>query len=136
MSFKHTWQCIINVPIDQQRISIYYWQWISLLVRVAELVETVFFVLRKKQNQVSHLHVYHHVSTIILLWAFFKYSAGMMEIYIAILNSMIHVIMYSYYLLTIFKVFPKYLNMFKPILTSMQLVSCSNKIKNKTFLLT
>ncbi|CAO1421141.1 unnamed protein product [Diamesa tonsa] len=121
-TFKNTWKCIINVPIDDHRISLYFWQWISLIVRLAELVETVIFVLRKKQNQVSHLHVYHHVSTILFLWAFFKYNAGIMEIYIAILNSMIHVIMYSYYLLTIFKVFPKYLKMFKPILTSMQLI--------------
>ncbi|CAO1431020.1 unnamed protein product [Diamesa serratosioi] len=121
-SFKNTWKCIINVPIDASRIDMYFWQWFTLLVKLAELVETVFFVLRKKQNQVSHLHVYHHVSTILILWAFFKYSAGVMEIYIAILNSMIHIIMYSYYLLAIFKVWPKYLNMFKPIITSMQLI--------------
>ena len=123
LSFSQTWKCIIDAPIDDKRIEMYFWQWFSLLVRLAELVETVFFVLRKKQNQVSHLHVYHHVSTILLLWSFFKYSAGIMEIHIAILNSIIHIVMYSYYLLTIFKVWPKYLNMFKPILTSIQLVS-------------
>ena len=120
---------------------------LGIFIRTLELVETVFFVLRKKQNQVSHLHVYHHVSTILLLWAFYKYNASKysswltvwlitiinifqylqftarMELFILILNSIIHVIMYSYYLLTAFKVLDKYLKKFKPIMTSMQLVS-------------
>lgn len=30
------------------------------LIKVIDLLDTVFFVLRKRQNQVSFLHVYHH----------------------------------------------------------------------------
>lgn len=48
--------------------------------------------------------------------------SGFMEIYLAILNSMVHVIMYTYYLLTAFKIWEKYMKLFKPILTSIQLV--------------
>lgn len=30
------------------------------MIKVIDLLDTVFFVLRKKQNQVTFLHVYHH----------------------------------------------------------------------------
>ncbi|CAO1442149.1 unnamed protein product [Diamesa hyperborea] len=118
---KHTWSCI-KEPLENHRMTMYFWSWFAIFVRLIELVETVFFILRKKTNQISRLHVYHHVSTVLFFWAFVKYNAGFMEVYLAILNSGIHVIMYSYYLLTSFKVWEKYLKMFKPILTSMQLI--------------
>ncbi|CAO1420809.1 unnamed protein product [Diamesa tonsa] len=118
---KHTWSCI-KEPLEEHKMRMYFWSWFSIFVRLAELVETVFFILRKKSNQVSKLHVYHHVSTVLFFWSFVKYNAGYMEVYLALLNSGIHVIMYSYYLLTSFKVWEKYLKMFKPILTSMQLI--------------
>ncbi|CAO1442140.1 unnamed protein product [Diamesa hyperborea] len=123
-SFKNTWKCInnTNAPYNSNMIGVFQWTFFAVMVRIAELLETIFFVLRKKQNQVSILHVYHHTSTILLLWIFTKYSSGFMEVYLALLNSGIHVIMYSYYLLTSFKVWEKYLKMFKPILTSMQLI--------------
>jgi hypothetical protein len=44
-----------------------------IMLRIIEFIETVMFVLRKKQNQVSPLHVYHHISTVCLLWVFFNY---------------------------------------------------------------
>ncbi len=53
--------------------------WHTMFVKLIELVETVFFVLRKKQNQISFLHVYHHVTTFVMLWLFVKYSLGKNE---------------------------------------------------------
>lgn len=50
----------------------------TFLLKLVELIETVFFVLRKKQNQVSKLHVYHHTSTALLGWIMVKYSGGKM----------------------------------------------------------
>ncbi|XP_070505842.1 very long chain fatty acid elongase F-like, partial [Chironomus tepperi] len=58
-----------------------------IILRLSELLETVFFVLRKKFKQVSMLHVYHHISTVVLLWIFLLYSGGMMEWFIGALNS-------------------------------------------------
>lgn len=48
----------------------------TFLLKLFELAETVFFILRKKQTQVSKLHVYHHVSTAIFAWIVVKYTAG------------------------------------------------------------
>jgi hypothetical protein len=36
----------------------------------------VFFVLRKKDRQVSFLHVYHHASQVLYTWAYLKYLPG------------------------------------------------------------
>lgn len=73
-SFKNTWKCV-KVP-EENMVEVYkIMQWV-IIDRLAELVEAVFFVLRKKDIQISFLHLYHHISTIVLLWTFFKYSAG------------------------------------------------------------
>lgn len=34
--------------------------WLYYMAKIIELLDTVFFVLRKKHQQVSFLHVYHH----------------------------------------------------------------------------
>lgn len=44
-----------------------------------ELVETAFFILRKKFSQVSSLHVYHHASTFFLSWIGVKFVGGKID---------------------------------------------------------
>uniref|UniRef100_A0A3P9DHJ6 Elongation of very long chain fatty acids protein n=1 Tax=Maylandia zebra TaxID=106582 RepID=A0A3P9DHJ6_9CICH len=41
-----------------------------------EYLDTVFFILRKKFNQVTFLHVYHHCSMFTLWWIGIKWVAG------------------------------------------------------------
>lgn len=50
-----------------------WWYFIS---KVVELLDTVFFVLRKKQAQVTFLHVYHHSVTCLFSWGYLKYLPG------------------------------------------------------------
>lgn len=71
------WKCqSIDYKSNRKANSLVIYSYQTLLLKLAELIETVFFVLRKKQNQVSKLHVYHHVSTAILAWCVVKYAAG------------------------------------------------------------
>jgi hypothetical protein len=51
------------------------------LLRLVELIETVFFVLRKKDNQVSFLHIYHHISTIVFVRILLKYDPSKLKSY-------------------------------------------------------
>ncbi|KAF5298126.1 hypothetical protein FQA39_LY02550 [Lamprigera yunnana] len=70
------------------------------LLKLVDLFDTVFFVLRKKYSQITFLHVYHHAGMCILTWVGTKYLAGGHGIFIGVINSLVHVVMYSYYLLT------------------------------------
>lgn len=73
--------------------------WWYFFAKIIELLDTVFFVLRKKHNQVSFLHVYHHTITALFSWCYLKLLPGEQGIVIGILNSIVHIVMYSYYLI-------------------------------------
>ncbi|XP_035911000.1 elongation of very long chain fatty acids protein 4 isoform X2 [Anopheles stephensi] len=73
--------------------------WVYLMLKIFELLDTVFFVLRKKQNQVSFLHVYHHTIMVLFTWFYLKYIPGTQAAFIGVLNSFVHIFMYTYYLL-------------------------------------
>lgn len=91
------------------------------LVKITELLDTVFFVLRKKQKQVTFLHVYHHTVMIWNTWIGLKYDTSYTLIFLGTVNSFIHVIMYTYYGLSAFPSLRKYL-WWKKYLTRMQLI--------------
>lgn len=47
----------------------------------------------------SFLHVYHHTITALFSWCYLKLLPGEQGIVIGILNSIVHIVMYSYYLI-------------------------------------
>ncbi|CAG2182118.1 unnamed protein product, partial [Oppiella nova] len=71
--------------------------------KVFDLFETIFFVLRKKSNQISFLHVYHHFMVPVLAWLAGKQCPQTVigEVF-CLLNSTVHTVMYLYYLLSAF----------------------------------
>ncbi|XP_065083804.1 very long chain fatty acid elongase 7 [Ochlerotatus camptorhynchus] len=73
--------------------------WLYYICKVVELLDTVFFVLRKKQNQVSFLHLYHHSLMPVCGFIGVKYFAGGHGTLLGVINSFIHVCMYAYYML-------------------------------------
>lgn len=54
--------------------------WWYFFSKIVELLDTVFFVLRKKQSQVTFLHVYHHAITMFFSWGYLKYLPGTLKI--------------------------------------------------------
>uniref|UniRef100_A0A1A9W5Z7 Elongation of very long chain fatty acids protein n=1 Tax=Glossina brevipalpis TaxID=37001 RepID=A0A1A9W5Z7_9MUSC len=73
--------------------------WYYLLSKIIDLLDTIFIVLRKKQSQVSFLHVYHHSIMVITSWTILKYVPMTEEFAFGyLLNNMVHVMMYFYYL--------------------------------------
>lgn len=99
----HFWKCqSVDYKTNTKAMALLTMTYRTFLLKIIELVETVFFVLRKKQNQVSKLHVYHHTSTATLGWIMVKYSGGGMVLFSIVLNSFVHIIMYSYYFAALF----------------------------------
>lgn len=75
--------------------------YIYMLSKFIDMADTVFFVLRKKNRQISTLHTYHHAIVPLIIWMAVKLipCAGPGGLF-PLLNSVIHAIMYSYYALS------------------------------------
>ncbi|CAH0551350.1 unnamed protein product [Brassicogethes aeneus] len=107
-------------PIALRMLSFVYY---TFILKVIEMVETVFFLLRKKNNQVSKLHVYHHASTALIAWSATKFVGGGMTTFAILLNSFIHILMYTYYWLSSFgPEMQARLKPWKPRLTMAQMI--------------
>lgn len=98
-------------PSDLYRFSCFLY-----CLKVSEMSETVVFVLRKKWNQISFLHVFHHSAMVLLIFLgahsgsskfyepslVYSYNCFFISVrgaFIALLiNAIVHIVMYSYYL--------------------------------------
>jgi hypothetical protein len=92
-----------------------------LLSRMAGFLDTIWFVLRKKQTHVTFLHVFHHayVPTVAYVGSrWVPISPNGMSL--PFFNGGIHVVMYSYYLLATFPALRQHL-WWKRYLTGLQM---------------
>ena len=117
--------------------------WLGFITKIIELLDTVFFILRKKNNQLSFLHVIHHgkcsrIFPILFFkilnndekgclplncWFALKFVGGGFGTFGCLLNCFVHFVMYFYYFLAAYgDRFKKYLWWMK-YLTAMQIVS-------------
>uniref|UniRef100_A0A8B9UI71 Elongation of very long chain fatty acids protein n=1 Tax=Anas zonorhyncha TaxID=75864 RepID=A0A8B9UI71_9AVES len=89
--------CLTAFPCDARQMArVCWWFFFS---KVIELLDTVFIILRKKQEQVTFLHVYHHGTMLFNWWSGVKYVPGGQAFFIGMLNSFVHIFMYGYYAL-------------------------------------
>ncbi|KAH9374256.1 hypothetical protein HPB48_005576 [Haemaphysalis longicornis] len=85
--------------VDDRLDEVYRTGWVYVILRYADFLDTVFFVLRKKLNQITHLHVIHHVLVALNVWFFVLFAPEGQTAFSLALNSFVHVVMYTYYLL-------------------------------------
>lgn len=74
-----------------------------LMIRTSEFLDTIFFTLRKKQNQITFLHVYHHAFVPFYAYWALRYAPVRFNIFILYINSFVHILMYFYYFLATFQ---------------------------------
>ncbi|XP_073950587.1 very long chain fatty acid elongase AAEL008004-like isoform X1 [Choristoneura fumiferana] len=94
-------------------------------IKIIDLLDTVFFLLRKKQNQVTFLHVYHHFGMIAVAWGIVKWVPGGHMTMLVTINSFVHMVMYTYYLLTSWDDSFKYSLWWKKYVTQIQILQFS-----------
>ncbi|XP_066253207.1 very long chain fatty acid elongase 7-like [Euwallacea similis] len=73
--------------------------WLYFLLKLSDLLDTVFFVLRKKYNQVTFLHVYHHTLMPVCSYIGVTFLPGGHGSLLGLCNAFVHVVLYSYYFL-------------------------------------
>ncbi|XP_058830534.1 elongation of very long chain fatty acids protein 4-like [Topomyia yanbarensis] len=96
-----------------------YLSYAYLLLKVLDLADTMFFILRKKQSHVSFLHVYHHAIMVAMTYAGVLFVPGGHIFLLGLWNTLVHAVMYFYYYLSSFK--SPWAAWFKMYLTRMQL---------------
>lgn len=98
---RYDWVC---EPVDysegENATAILRLGWWFLLLKLVELLDTVFFVLRKKFSQISVLHVTHHSLVAWGVWIGLKFGGGGHSSFFPIINCAVHILMYSYYALS------------------------------------
>ncbi|XP_037806325.1 elongation of very long chain fatty acids protein [Lucilia sericata] len=108
-----------NNPLALRMARVCWWYYIS---KFTEFFDTLFFILRKKTQHVSTLHVIHHGCMPFSVWMGMKFAPGGHSTFFALLNSFVHIVMYFYYMIAAMG--PKYQKYiwWKKYLTSFQMV--------------
>lgn len=108
-----------NNPLALRMARTCWWYYIS---KFTEFFDTLFFILRKKYQHVSTLHVIHHGCMPFSVWMGMKFAPGGHSTFFAMLNSFVHIVMYFYYMVAALG--PKYQKYiwWKKYLTAFQMV--------------
>lgn len=119
----YSWRC---QPVDWTdnpvAMRVAWGCYIYFLAKISELLDTVFFTLRKKDNQISFLHLYHHTVMPMISWGATKYFPGGHGTFIGVINSFVHIVMYTYYMFAAMgPQFHKYL-WWKKYITDLQMI--------------
>lgn len=90
---KYNWRC---EPVDfsetDEAMRVARGCYVYFLAKISELLDTVFFVLRKKERQISFLHMYHHTVMPMISWGATKYYPGGHGTFIGVINSWVNLI--------------------------------------------
>lgn len=119
----NTFQVLLNIYIIQGLIglpqitfndNLKYFTYIHYLSKYLDYCDTWFIILRKKDNQLTFFHIYHHYS-IGIIWGMSLHNGvgNGTGSFGCLLNSIIHFLMYTHYLWTSFG----YNNPFKKLIT-------------------
>ncbi|KAJ8406380.1 hypothetical protein AAFF_G00306110 [Aldrovandia affinis] len=95
----YTWRCdlcdLSNSPDALRMIRV---SWLFYFSKYIELMDTMFFVLRKKHSQITFLHIFHHAfMPWTWWWGITLTPVGGMGSFHALVNAVVHIIMYFYY---------------------------------------
>ncbi|CAG9839935.1 unnamed protein product [Diabrotica balteata] len=133
-------QILVNIYIVYECIYVYFTNpnWICIdarpkqdfanvckhyyFLKLFDIVETMFFILRKSYRQASFLHLYHHSAICLAAFLNFRYDYGDTTLIVGLLNCATHVLMYIYYLLTAIDSKWRDNVTIKKVLTSIQII--------------
>lgn len=118
----------VNYSNDVLPLRMVHVHWLYFMSKLVDFIDTIVFALRKKDNQITLLHVFHHASIVLYAWVATKYYPGGQTFFACMLNSLVHTIMYGYYgLAALGPAVQKYL-WWKRYITMIQLIQFASVI--------
>ncbi|KRK02604.1 elongation of very long chain fatty acids protein AAEL008004 isoform X3 [Drosophila yakuba] len=112
-------QVVFSAWLFYEMVHACWWYYFS---KFTEFMDTIFFVLRKKSSQVTTLHVIHHGCMPMSVWFGVKFTPGGHSTFFGLLNTFVHIVMYTYYMFSAMgPQYQKYL-WWKKYLTTLQMV--------------
>ncbi|KAK3932474.1 Elongation of very long chain fatty acids protein [Frankliniella fusca] len=96
------WTCM---PLGDSREQVDYEialaVWLYFILKIVDLLDTVFMVLRKNFHQISFLHVYHHTGMVCAIWFAVKVIPGAHHTFLGFINCFVHCFLYAYYFISL-----------------------------------
>jgi len=109
-----------------------WYVYVFYVSKFLEFADTLIMLWKGNVQQVSLLHVYHHASIAPIWWIIARSAPGGEAYWSAGLNSLVHVIMYSYYCAAALKVDKKYLGWAK-YLTQFQMAQFASNMVQSSY---
>ncbi|KAK9929366.1 hypothetical protein M0R45_026468 [Rubus argutus] len=86
---------------------LFFWAYVFYLSKIYEFVDTLLIIVSGSFHRLTFLHVYHHTMVLIMCYLWLHTSQSLFPAVIAA-NATVHVVMYTYYLLSSLGARPKW----------------------------
>ncbi|KAL1183832.1 hypothetical protein V6Z11_A01G001100 [Gossypium hirsutum] len=96
---------------------LFFWAYIFYLSKIVEFIDTLLIILSGSMKRLSFIHGYHHSMVVIMCYICLESAQSSVPM-VLVTNCVVHVVMYTYYLLCTLGMHPKW----KKIVTDFQLV--------------
>jgi len=93
----------VNFNSDERGMTELRLSYCYFLLKALDLLDSLFFVLKKKNSHLSFLHCYHHFFMVVGTYIAARWLPGGHPLLLGYINTIVHAIMYFYYFLTSFK---------------------------------
>ncbi|XP_037578972.2 elongation of very long chain fatty acids protein AAEL008004 [Dermacentor silvarum] len=87
----------LDISSEPASLEIVKLSWYLYMFKLSDLASTVFYVLRRKYDQVTTLHMVHHVIVAWNVWINVTYAAQSQTMFVVCINGFVHVLSYLYY---------------------------------------
>ena len=88
----------VDYSQDESALRVMRIGYMFYLSKYVDMFDTLFYILHKKSNQITFLHITHHGLVPFICYLLTRYVSGGNSVISGVLNSLEHILMYSYYL--------------------------------------